>query len=346
MTTNMTDRDRSQRDDETMARLLKLAGRSEPISTEIEDRVYRAVRQEWVSSTSKPDSARVYTNVRREWNKTPARRSRVRRWAMPLAIAASTILAIAVVLQPAPPVEILVPIGTVAKNVAPQTGGNGVGSEIFVGDRLTTGTDGGLGLRLANAESLRLDEKTTLVVTAVNRFELVEGRVYADTGNFMYRDKGLIIDTPMGAVTDVGTQFSVDLDDGLLDVAVREGRVDVMNDGREFVAVAGERMRIEGGQAATFEELAANDEYWDWVAALAPSFDIEDRSLLDFLRWAARESGLELVFQDNDLRMSAMRTDLHGSVDGFAPGEAIGAVLSTTSFDYRYEGDKLVIYRD
>jgi ferric-dicitrate binding protein FerR (iron transport regulator) len=346
MKKNMTEKDRSQRDDETMARLLKLAGRSEPISSEIEDRVYRAVRQEWVASTSKPDSTRVYTNVRREWNKTPARRSRVRRWAMPLAIAASTILAITVVLQPAPPVENPVPIGTVAKNVAPQAGRNDVGSEIFVGDRLTTGTDGGMSLRLSNAESLRLDENTTLVVMANNRFKLVEGRVYADTGNFMYRDKGLVIDTPMGVVTDVGTQFSVDLDAGLLDVAVREGRVDVLNDGRELVAVAGERMRIESGREATFEDIAAHDDYWEWVSMLAPAYDIENRSLLDFLRWAARETGYELVFETNGLRMSAMRTDLHGSVEGFEPTEAIGAVLSTTTFNYRFDGEKLVIYRD
>jgi len=346
MNDKMTPNDQSERDDETLARLLQLAGRSEPIDSEIEDRVYRAVRQEWLASSSQPDSARVYTNVRREWNKTPARRSRVRRWVVPLAMAASVILAISVVLQPTPPVETPVPVGMVARNVASKADQNSVGTEIYIGDTLATGADGGLSITLANAESVRLDEGTTLVVMAANRFELVEGRVYADTGNLMYRDKGLIIDTPLGAVTDVGTQFSVDLDDRLLDVAVREGRVDVIDAGQEFVAVAGERMRIKPGQGATFEELAAHDQYWDWVSALAPSYDIENRSLLDFLRWASRETGLELVFVDNDLRMAAMRTDLHGSIENFEPDEAISAVLSTTNFDYRFEGNKLVIYRN
>ena len=64
------------------------------------------------------------------------------------------------------------------------------------------------------------------------------------------------------------------------------------------------------------------------------------------MRWAARETGYELVFETNGLRMSAMRTDLHGSVEGFEPTEAIGAVLSTTTFNYRFDGEKLVIYRD
>ena len=132
----------SDSDEETLARLLQLAGRSEPISSEIEDRVYRAVRQEWLASTSQPDSARVYTNVRREWNKTPARRSRVRRWAVPLAMAASVILAISVVLQPAaPPVENPIPVGMVAKNVATQADQNSVGTEIFIGDTHVGGSD-------------------------------------------------------------------------------------------------------------------------------------------------------------------------------------------------------------
>jgi hypothetical protein len=346
MNSKTTSNDQTEREDETLTRLLKLGGRSEPVASDIEDRVYRAVRQEWLASTSRPDSARVYSNVRREWNKTPARRSRVRRWAVPFAMAASAVLAIAMLLQPTPTVVSPVPIGTVAKVIGAPAGMPGVGTEVHAGDRLATGAGGGLSITLAGAESLRLDEQTTLVAVAANQFELVEGRVYADTGNFMYRDKGLIIDTPIGTVTDVGTQFAVDLEDSGLDVAVREGRVDVMNAGQEFVAVAGERMRIESGQGATFDKLAPHDAYWDWVSSLAPAYDIENRSLLDFLRWAARESGLELVFEDNDLRMAAMRTDLHGSVEDFKPAEAISAVLSTTTFHYSLEGEKLVIYRD
>jgi len=343
---NRNTNERPDRDDEALARLLQLAGRSDPIAGDVEDRVYRAVRQEWLASTSQPDSARVYTQVRREWNKTPARRSRVWRWAVPLAMAASAILALALVLQPAPPVATVVPVGTVAKTVGLQSQRYANGAEIFPGDTLATGPGGGMSIRLSNAESLRLDQETTLVVVAANRFELAGGRVYADTGNFMFRDKGLVIDTAMGTVTDVGTQFAVDVGAGSLDVAVREGRVDVVNEGQEFVAVAGERMRLDAGQGATFEELAAHDDYWDWVSSLAPAYDLENRSLLDFLRWATRETGLELVFTSNDLRMAAMRTDLHGSVEDFDPATAIGAVRATTTFKYRFDGDKLVINRD
>ena len=41
--------------------------------------------------------------------------------------------------------------------------------------------------------------------------------------------------------------------------------------------------------------------------------------------------------------MSAMRTDLHGSVADFEPLEALESVLATTSFRYRIEADKIVV---
>lgn len=200
-----------------------------------------------------------------------------------------------------------------------------------------------MGLLLSNAESLRIDEQTTIVVQAKDEFQLVHGRVYADTGDFTYRGNELVIETPMGSVTDVGTQFSVAAADDSIDVAVREGRVDVDRGSELLVAVAGERLQIHGDDGATIDTLAASDPYWDWATSLAPAFDLENKSLLDFLRWAARETGRELVFETNELRMSAMRTDLHGSVSDFDPLEAVESVLATTNFKYRIEADKIVI---
>ena len=335
----------TDRDDQTLARLLKLAGSSTPIAADTEERVYAAVRKEWEASTTKPDNDRVYRNVRREWHRTSAR-SRVRRWAMPLAIAASAVLAVAVIMQPPPPVSSNVPLGKIAKNADPGSRMFGAGQSVFAGDTVTTGSSGGISITLADGESIRLDRETAIDFVAHNRLRLIDGRVYADTGNFVYRDKTLIIETDSGEVTDVGTQFSVDARGGSLDVAVREGRVDVQRDGQESVAVAGERLILEPGQPALLKEIAPHDDYWGWVSALAPVYDIENRSLLDFLRWAARETGRELVFEDDELRMSAMKTDLHGSVEDFLPDDAITAVLATTRFKYRVTDDRIVITRN
>ena len=126
---------------------------------------------------------------------------------------------------------------------------------------------------------------------------------------------------------------------------MREGRVDITHDGAARMAVAGERLRIDASGDAVVDAIESHNDFWAWATELAPPFDIENKSLLDFLRWAARETGRELVFEDQDLRMSAMRTDLHGSVAGFKPLEAIESVLATTSFRYRIEPDRIIIVR-
>lgn len=335
----------TDRDDETMQRLLRLAGPRAPVPEDIEARVYASVHREWQAASQPPDGARVYQHVRREWRKDATRR-RYRRWVLPVALAASLVLALTMVLQPPPSAPGQAVIGTVAKAVAGSAGMSlpAPGQPVRAGDVLATGPGQGLSIVINNTESLRLGENTTLAVLANDAFRLDAGRVYADTGDYMYRDRGLIIDTPMGSVTDVGTQFAVQFGAERLDVAVREGRVDVSRGSEEFVAVAGERLRLEQDDA-TVEAIEAHGPLWDWTAALAPVFEIENKSLLDFLRWAARETGRELVFEDNELRMSAMRTDLHGSVADFEPLEAVESVLATTRFRYRILADSIIIER-
>ena len=332
------------REERTVARLLELAGPARPVPQDVEARVYDSVHAEWKKSAGRPDASRVYTNVHREWQKGPLGFRR-RRWGLPLALAAAAALAVVVIRQSPPPPAADVRVGSVVTIVAAggATALPRVGQAVSAGDRLVTGPGEGMGLMLANAESLRVDENTVLTFDGGNHVLLERGRVYADTGDSLYKQRSLVIDTAAGSVTDVGTQFAVGIDGRDLDVAVREGRVDVAGDSATHVAVAGERVRIAADGEADYEALEAHDAYWDWATALAPDFDIENRSLLEFLRWASRETGRELVFADQELRMAAMRTDLGGSVAGFEPLEAVASVLTTTRFDYRIEADRIVI---
>ncbi len=48
------------RDDEAMARLLRLAGPRAPIPEDIESRVYDRVKTEWRASTEQPEGSAVY----------------------------------------------------------------------------------------------------------------------------------------------------------------------------------------------------------------------------------------------------------------------------------------------
>lgn len=332
--------DKAARDEEALVRLLRLTGPREDVPPETAARVYDKVHQAWSAGRPEAGKGRVYTQVKRAWRQGVWSRWQ---WVLPLAVAGSAVLAVAVALRPAPvPDARIVPVATVVHSVG---GAEAVGEVLNVGDRIATGVGEGLALRLANADSLRLDENTTVEIVSKNRFVLGSGRVYADTGEGIHRDSWLVIDTGMGAVTDVGTQFAVSVAPDLLDVAVREGRVDVRHENRTIVTVAGERMALTQGETPSISKLEPHDEWWNWTIALLPAFDLENQSLLDFLRWVSRETGRELVFEDEELRLSAMRTDLHGSVADFDPLEALPSVLATTRLSYRIEPDRLLIQR-
>lgn len=334
--------DSNPEESDALARLLKLAGPRAKIPRDLEQRTYECVRREWQASTRQPSGMKIYKKVRRAW-KRDARLDTLMRWVLPMGGATAAAIAIFVLTLPVPPPAVAV--ATVSKVVASTATYSPYLEDmiLFAGETVVTGEGEGLSLLLTRSESLRIDENTEIRVDAKDRFTLVTGRVYVDTGQFVYRDGGLTIETSFGSVTDVGTQFSVSLKYESLDVAVREGRVDISNDISPLVVVVGERMTLKRNMAPSVSKIGARDEYWNWVANLAPDFDVENGSLFDFLKWAARETGRELIFENDELRMSAMRDDIHGEIANLSPDDALRAVLPTTSLRYRIEEDEIVI---
>jgi ferric-dicitrate binding protein FerR (iron transport regulator) len=329
-------------DDASFANLMKLAGERPEIPLSVESRVYHQVQKEWQAATVEPNADKVYEKVHKSWRRNTLRGTLLR-WMVPAGVAATVAITMMFVSQPEPvPLMVAATVSRVV-GTGPISSVYTEGAPVHAGDVISTGSDEGLSLLLARSESLRIDENTRIRVDAADQFTLLSGRIYADTGQFVYRNGGLKIDTEFGVVTDVGTQFSVATTDQSLDVAVREGRVDVRNQSATYAARMGERLTLVQDEGASVTDLDTHDEYWDWVVELTPTFDMTNKSLLDFLKWAARETGRELQFGSNESRMFAMRTDVHGSADGLTPDEALEAVLATTTVRYQIENDKIII---
>ena len=307
---------------DSIAELLRLAGPRPAVPPDVEQRVHDAVRAEWRSTV---------------------RQRRALRWSVPIALAAAIVLAVALVTR-GPEVR-TAPIATVAV-VDSDTGvlANGLspGDAVYPGDEIATG-DFGAALAANNGLSLRLDVGTSITLESAEELILRTGRIYADTGEAMYSESSITVRTGVGTAMDIGTRFAVAFLDGEMSVAVREGKVDVSGDRGSYTAEAGDMLTLTPNADVVFEELAPYDSSWAWAEALAPTFDLENRTLLDFLQWAARETGRELVFEDGTARLSARTTRLHGSVSDFTPSEALESVLPTTRFKYRLNTQQIVI---
>jgi ferric-dicitrate binding protein FerR (iron transport regulator) len=309
-------------------------------------------------------AAAVRAVVAAEWRQVvaaeAARRAgqRRRRVGGALALAAS-VAGVALLLwrdpagTPAP-----VPVAAVAGTVARATGpvqvaaaddrwlplpvGAGVAGDAAV----ATGPGGRVAITLPGGASLRLDEATR-VVFAANGLTLEQGAVYFDTGADPAAVPDFAITTARGTVRHVGTQYEVRAapGDGAVAVSIREGRVAIATRADRLEVPAGERLTLLADGATARTPVGPADASWAWTQAVAPEFDIEARTLADFLAWVARETGARVEFASPADAAAAGTVRLRGSVRGLTPEQALRAVLATTRFDYRLEGARLAVAR-
>jgi ferric-dicitrate binding protein FerR (iron transport regulator) len=214
-----------------------------------------------------------------------------------------------------------------------------------VGEVIDTGSTGRAALALSGSVSLRLDRDTRVALRDSQHVVIERGAVYVDSGSTPQPDdERLEVVTPAGAVRHVGTQYEVRLVDAGVRIAVREGKVEFSsNTGGMQHASAGEQMTVSRNGAVDRAAIRRDDTSWLWATEAAPHFDIDGRSLAEFLLWAARETGREVVFATAESEAEASRVMLSGSIKGLTPEAALTAVLSTTSLRGEDRDGKLFI---
>jgi ferric-dicitrate binding protein FerR (iron transport regulator) len=208
------------------------------------------------------------------------------------------------------------------------------GSRLSAGATVRTGASGFVLLTVASV-GVRIGPDTTLHLERPGRVSLAAGRMYAETAVPAASGPSLIVDTPFGRVSHLGTQFQILVAAGSMDVSVRSGRVKVTEgDGQAQVLTRGEGVELLRGGAVHRIAVTPYGASWDWVDTLEPDFPIAGRSLADFLAWYTRETGLKLVLVGRATSAALSRTTLSGSIAGLTPNEALAAVMATTGFGY------------
>ncbi len=219
------------------------------------------------------------------------------------------------------------------------------GSDLTVGSVVETGADSRARLRLNAGASLRLDVGSSLRLDSATAMTLQRGAVYLDTDSMASSDVSLKVKTPFGVAQDIGTQFEVRLLEEAMRVLVREGEVAVDVDGTSHAAPAGSSLTLHRDGSVKRAPLATHAEPWQWVLATSPGFDLEGRTLSEFLDWVVRETGLQLSFPDRTLESEAEQIRVHGSIDGLSPDQAPKVVLPSSGLAFRIEDGLMVVER-
>ena len=122
------------------------------------------------------------------------------------------------------------------------------------------------------------------------------------------------------AVPYAGRSVAEIIDDGpsvvasSLSVSVREGQVIIEGAGYRETAEEGERIEFSGGGHPDVFNISRHGDVWEWAEAVAPSVDVDKRTIHDFLTWVSRETGLQLHYKDAAAESAAHMETLTGTV--------------------------------
>jgi ferric-dicitrate binding protein FerR (iron transport regulator) len=293
-------------------------------------------------------AARIYERTHAVWREQLEAGKR-RRWMVGLAAGAAVIVVgLGAMLHaiPAPAVQVAT-IDEVSGGARIERAGSQhaalAGSPLLVGDVVQTGSTAAVTVRRGDGLKLRLGTESRLTWQEVSKLKLDAGMLYVDSGHHALASKPLRIATAAGQIEHLGTQYLVAVHDGASTVAVRDGRV-------RITPTAGAAADIAAGQAARFSDGAGIEQLgaeagidWAWVDAFDKRIVIESRSLSDVLDELARSDDMHVVYSDAAVEQQARVVQLHGDNLQLAPREAIQAVVATTGFTARFDGDQVVI---
>lgn len=85
-----------------------------------------------------------------------------------------------------------------------------------------------------------------------------------------------------------------------------------------------------GGTPAAAQSTGRMEAANPGVPAGQTNFQIENRTLTEFLEWEARRTGRRLVFVSPAARITAGRIVLHGSISRVEPTRVLLVVMATT----------------
>ncbi len=213
------------------------------------------------------------------------------------------------------------------------------GSQVDAGTVLETGAGSRAAFQLASGHELRLDVDTRLRLVSERTLTLERGALYVDSRG---APSTIEIRTPLGTARDVGTRFEVRLGSGELRVRVRDGVVEVDRAGETHQAGAGAELTLDATGTPARRAIPVYGPEWRWSLEVAPAFDLERRTLSEFLAWVTHETGWRLRL-DPAVARGAAGVTLNGSIDDLAPDEALEVVLPTTGLRHRVADGELIV---
>lgn len=216
---------------------------------------------------------------------------------------------------------------------------------VRIGDTLSTTDNALLTVQLNDQTQIIFAQNTSVQFTGIGSIYLRHGKIFVDSPG---EDTSIVVETTVGSVQDIGTQFEVDTDGKALKVAMREGSVKI--DLGETIEYAyfkdgnGDIMHIDAEKNIHKSQIRNNDDYWAWTDSAVKPLPLKGASVFDTLSWVGRVSGKEVVYKSPSAQTQAKETYFSSgelkanSIDAMLP-----ALMTSTNLQLNMQENKIMI---
>mgnify|MGYP000882669680 CR=1 FL=1 len=87
----------------------------------------------------------------------------------------------------------------------------------------------------------------------------------------------------------------------------------------------------------------AFDENWLWTQKIVANFDIQGKSMLEYLDWVSIETGYALNYKNYNIQKRAKTVMLSGSINGIMPIDSLDVIFPSTKFSYEINNNEIYI---
>ncbi len=209
------------------------------------------------------------------------------------------------------------------------------------GSWLKTNTKSFTNLSLLDGSELRINHNSIVEIINPTKINLISGEIYHDA-DIVTAKNHLIIQTAFGKVQHIGTRYLVKTDSNKLEIAVRNGLVEIEYKQLKRKVDAGYGLTINDNSEITTQLVPANDKVWDWVSLAATPYQSEGKTLYDFVSWYAHEYGYKVEWNSN--KMKSKRVELSGQISHLDKSIQLKAVFLSTTYDYQINKGILSIH--
>ena len=174
---------------------------------------------------------------------------------------------------------------------------------------------------------------------------LHHGSIYHDTDKTNVADP-LVIVTQYGQAEHIGTRYLVSETAQNMTVAVRSGQVRIAPKTgptiqQNSVLKPNQMVLITSAGPSAITDIKPHAGIWEWTFQAQADFDLNNKSLFQFVQWFTYQTGLKVDWQD--VENASKRVRLQGSIKHMSSQQALDTVFYSTQYTYQINNGVLQI---